>query len=745
MTTTTSNKNNNAVEDAFHGAYDKWRSTQSHLTQEILEKPALDKRAIERLCQRGLTFQSFLNDPYGVLVKDGNGAIAGRNTEAAVMMPVSLNRVDSFACNELRLPQGATNRRRLWICMQCARDAGETMCAKKGHAVTAAIKLWKKWNKEHKVEATQQAEHSIWPTFANLLMEHPTPVVNLNIQDWHSKSPLMVSPNGEWWYSRQDWVAEDFVARLAVSSKRPIANSDFEARRLVARVKLTHPLTPEQLAAVLSALTTTRHIHLITGVAGSGKTEVAKVIASCISLSSGNSVPHAPWPPTTTTNETVGCFRACDFRAVAFTGRAAKNLAERGVDEFAMTVHKYAFHRHRRVHATLALLVDECSMVSMPLLRMLCRRHHNVDSCPRLFMFGDHCQLKPVGKCSLIHELLDCSHDLVSRSQLTRPMRTSNSDFLRLAHLVHNWGQLPEYENVQSVIADFVRTGTPRTGCFQFHVCQTQQQVRDTAQRLYLTSFINRLSNRQDSGSAYSQLLFIVPNSSEGDQYLLSNRSLNEPIRKEILQRCPVDDDDLLLMSVEEVAAIKQQRAEDQRKALVTGKCFFVVNDKVSARKNDYDPASSCLAMARGELAQVLNVHDADHKARAPRKIDLLLADGTIHLQKTSEDFEHAHAITVHKSQSLGVEEVIVAFHEKCGECLMSRELLYTAMTRAKTKLVLVGSVNALKLMLTSKRTDANIKYSHLPRRAKVLAAGNRYLELEADSYSDDSSEEEFC
>ena len=60
--------------------------------------------------------------------------------------------------------------------------------------------------------------------------------------------------------------------------------------------------------------------------------------------------------------------------------------------------------------------------------------------------------------------------------------------------------------------------------------------------------------------------------------------------------------------------------------------------------------------------------------------------------------------ITVHKSQGSEFEEVILLV-PNCSAYLLNRNILYTAMTRAKEKLIIIGNENALKQMVANKRT----------------------------------------
>ena len=58
--------------------------------------------------------------------------------------------------------------------------------------------------------------------------------------------------------------------------------------------------------------------------------------------------------------------------------------------------------------------------------------------------------------------------------------------------------------------------------------------------------------------------------------------------------------------------------------------------------------------------------------------------------------FETVFAMTIHKSQGSEFDHVVVILPEKQGEKLLTRELLYTAVTRARTEVLLMTSVDTL-------------------------------------------------
>ena len=85
---------------------------------------------------------------------------------------------------------------------------------------------------------------------------------------------------------------------------------------------------------------------------------------------------------------------------------------------------------------------------------------------------------------------------------------------------------------------------------------------------------------------------------------------------------------------------------------------------------------------------------------------------------ETLEELEPAYAITVHKSQGSEFKAVILTVSEG-ADVLFTRNLLYTAMTRAKQLLILVGSVARLTYMINNVTADK--RYSGLKFMLKAL------------------------
>lgn len=70
-----------------------------------------------------------------------------------------------------------------------------------------------------------------------------------------------------------------------------------------------------------------------------------------------------------------------------------------------------------------------------------------------------------------------------------------------------------------------------------------------------------------------------------------------------------------------------------------------------------------------------------------------------------SDSIEVSYAMTIHKSQGSGYDEIIIFLPEKTGHPLLNRQILYTALTRAKKKVTIVASDNTIKEAI-GKRID---------------------------------------
>ena len=85
------------------------------------------------------------------------------------------------------------------------------------------------------------------------------------------------------------------------------------------------------------------------------------------------------------------------------------------------------------------------------------------------------------------------------------------------------------------------------------------------------------------------------------------------------------------------------------------------------------------------------------------------------------DQIEHSYAITVHKSQGSEFDVVILPI-VRTSPMLLTRNLLYTAITRAKQLLIIIGSKDVINFMI--KNTDAKVRNTGLDFKMKSIVTG---------------------
>lgn len=363
------------------------------------------------------------------------------------------------------------------------------------------------------------------------------------------------------------------------------------------------------------------------------------------------------------------------------TGRAARRLAE-SCDRPAQTLHRLLqwnphrrrFDRNRDALLELdVLVVDEASMIDLLLMRDLLRA---LPAAARLLIVGDADQLPSVGPGDVLRSLVESGRVPVAR--LTRILRQrEGSSIVHAAHAVLR-GELPEFEQGGDEGAFFVQRDDPGAA--------RKSVVELAAERL----------PRKLGGDARRAVQVLTPM----NRGPLGVHELNEQLRA----------------ALNPAASAAAAAAPGPG-----GRLAFAPGDRVIQTRNDYD-----LDVMNGEIGQVI--------AREEKSGDVTVEfdDRRVrYTAKQAQSLQPSWAITVHKSQGCEFEAVVLCLSMQ-HFVLLRRNLLYTAITRARRVLVIVGSPRALQ---------AAIEMGQVERRCSLLERRLREASSDASTAASDASD----
>lgn len=469
----------------------------------------------------------------------------------------------------------------------------------------------------------------------------------------------------------------NLAGKLVVDTLRDISvcylPEYYEAETYVAQRMLELSATPQQVPDRLEG--TLRAVQQELG------TEYASEQARAILTAARSSVMLLTGGPgtgkTTTVNGILGLFDRLGIKTVlaAPTGRAANRLKELCGRE-AATIHRLLetqfdpesgklcfMHDESEPLKADAVVVDETSMVDILLMEALLRALK--PQC-RLILVGDPDQLPSVGAGNLFSDLIRSKK--IPTVRLTEIFRQARESLIIMnAHAI-NGGQLPEL--------------TVKNKDFFFLQRRDMQRAVDTIVDLC----VRRLP--QNMGIPADQIQVL------------------SPTRKNEAGTAALN---LRLQAVLNPPAPGKQ--EHKR-----GKMLFRVGDRVMQIKNNYDimwKKTEGFGVGTGVFnGDVGKVTEID-----PGQETMTVVFDDRQVEYTFDllgQLELAYAMTVHKSQGSEYRAVILSVSQ-ANPYLLTRSILYTAVTRARELLILVGDPGVVQQMVENNRQSR--RYSGLKLR----------------------------
>ncbi len=359
------------------------------------------------------------------------------------------------------------------------------------------------------------------------------------------------------------------------------------------------------------------------------------------------------------------------------TGRAAKRMSELTGRE-ASTIHRLlgakmaedgetvVFSKHEGDPLNCdALVLDECSMVDITLMSSLLKALK--PGC-RLVLVGDADQLPSVGPGNVFSDII--RSQTVPTVRLTEIFRQKgDSRIVRNAHMI-NRGEHPDFE---ANTGDFFRLRRLKGG---------------TAVETIVELCARRLPDNMKIPSASIQVLSPTRKGETGTVNLNKRlqAALNPP--------------------------------SESKKEKLFGEAVFRVGDRVIQTKNNYDTiwktkdGVSGAGVYNGDIGTIAQIDPITETLTVDFEDKL----ATYSFEMLNE-LEHAWALTVHKSQGSEYRAVVLALSGDV-QMLLTRGVLYTAVTRAKELLIMVGDDNIAHRMIDNNKQSR--RYSAL--RLRLIA-----------------------
>ncbi len=372
-----------------------------------------------------------------------------------------------------------------------------------------------------------------------------------------------------------------------------------------------------------------------------------------------------------------------DYVLAAPTGRAAKRMSELCGTE-AKTIHRLleatvttdgmsqSFNKNNEDKLKLdVLILDEVSMIDIQLFSAV------LDALPdhaSLIMVGDSDQLPSVGPGDVLKDLIRSG--VIKTIHLEEIFRQSQQSMIVMnAHAI-NTGKMPKLE---------------RSKDFFFMRRSSSQELISTVIDLCKT----RLPSYFDIDS--SQIQVILPSK----QREVGTYNLNNQLQ----------------------AALNPGRPGKREYRF--GDTIFREGDRVMQIRNNYD-----ITWRRSDMSEAgWGIFNGDigtieaislEEETIVINFDERIADYSLDLM---EDLELAYAITVHKSQGSEFPAVVYIAYDAPSR-LLTRNLLYTAVTRARKVLVVVGKEEIMQRM--TQNNESKKRYSGLKERLSLMAASDK-------------------
>ena len=488
-------------------------------------------------------------------------------------------------------------------------------------------------------------------------------IINLN-----AKKEIVQEANEEdenvWVYLYPTYKAELNIAEHLLRLQKHknikfINNIDKELKKQEKLYKIE--LSEKQKEAI--NLVNDNNVCIITGGPGTGKTTIIRNIIQIYKTHKKKVVLGAP------------------------TGRAAKRMQETTGEE-AKTIHRLLEigkieEDRNAVEYEVApidadvIIIDEMSMVDTFIMNYLIKA---IYLGTKLVMVGDENQLPSVGPGKVLKDLI--ASEKIPTITLDKIFRqAAKSQIIVNSHRVNKGEQfLAKEEKDEDVQDDF------------FFIKETSQE-----KIVYnVLSLVNGRLKKYGDYDFFTNIQVLTPTK----KGMLGTKELNKNLQNTLNPEDP---------------------SKHEKKY---GDVIYREGDRIMQIKNNYDifwekkegNYETGVGVFNGEIGTIKKIDEEE------KQVEIIFDDDKIvwYTYGDLEQIEHAYAVTIHKSQGSEFDVVIIVV-PRAYQMLLTRNLLYTGLTRAKKLLILIGGKETIDFMIQNTDTkqrntglEYKLKYSIL-------------------------------
>jgi ATP-dependent exoDNAse (exonuclease V) alpha subunit len=496
----------------------------------------------------------------------------------------------------------------------------------------------------------------------------------------------------------------------------------------------------QEKTAALKELAEARFSVLI-GPAGTGKTTLLAVLCSQQAIAAGEILLLAPTGKARVRMEQAAKekqLRLKGFTIAQFLGKC---------DRYDGTTGRYHLSSTPKESPAKTVIIDECSMLTEEMLAALLDALRGVE---RLIMIGDPRQLPPIGSGRPFVDIVSLIapknvHSIFPKigpgyAELTTRRRQSGDerDDIDLAE----WFSGSPLGPGEDAVFDKILYGD-NSKRVSFKAWETPEQFQNQLSRAIVEEL--KLKNEEDYERFDASLgaTFVNGHSyyNQKAAFAVENWQILSPVRKHSHGVSSINRWIHQRYRSKMVEFAQRERHRLIPKPMGSEQIVYgdkVINNTNHFRKKVYPEEGAAFYIANGEIGMVVGQFRTKNMHKTPWALKVAFSSQPGHAYDFSKnDFkdeadpylELAYALTIHKAQGSEFEVVILALPNPCR--LLSRELLYTALTRQRCRIVVLhqGSRSDLKKFSSDEFSETAKRLTNLFQAPSPIEYKGRFYE----------------